>query len=380
MGMKKIGILTLYYNNFNMGGLLQAYALQRFLQLSGFETEQISFDFTWHYGNGGKGRRLFREFKNSLGCKKRKEVESVFKVRIQKFQKFIEFIPHSKRIYYDVSEFASKYDAVLVGSDQVWASWLPKGALHTFLLASPKLNGKRYSYAVSLGMDVLSDGMEKQFKTALPTFENISVRETSSRNILERILQDKKLSTNLDPTLLLDELNWKKMEKRPKYESPYLLCYFLGKDKDYRKVATELAKKMGLHVVSIPYAKDHKREGFDDSFGDYADYECGPEEFIGWIDSAEAVLTDSFHATVFSCQFRKKFLTVSRKTEVGVQSMNRRLTDFLGSFGLLDRYMEIDSIKELSNMKDVDFKQYNEKIGMLRAESQKYLLNLLNHK
>ena len=63
--MKKIGVLTLYYNNYNLGGLLQAYALQKFLQSSDFETEQISFDFSWHYGNGGKAKILFKEFRNS---------------------------------------------------------------------------------------------------------------------------------------------------------------------------------------------------------------------------------------------------------------------------------------------------------------------------
>ena len=32
-----IGIITLYYNNYNIGGLLQAYALQKTLEDNGIE-------------------------------------------------------------------------------------------------------------------------------------------------------------------------------------------------------------------------------------------------------------------------------------------------------------------------------------------------------
>lgn len=76
--MKRIGVLTLYYNNYNLGGLLQAYALQRKLQLSGFKAEQISFDFSWHYGKGGKLKMLFKEFRNFLGMTKKKKLKINF--------------------------------------------------------------------------------------------------------------------------------------------------------------------------------------------------------------------------------------------------------------------------------------------------------------
>lgn len=376
--MKKIGVLTLYYNNFNMGGLLQAYALQKILELTGFDTEQISFDFTWHYGNGGKVKKLLKEFRNFLGITSEKKVDNDFQIRMQKFQEFMETIPHSKRIYYATSEFAKKYDAVVVGSDQVWAEWLPKGALKVFLLSSPKMNGKRYSYAVSLGMDVLSANMQRLFAVSLSTFENISVRESSNKAVLQKKLPNKNISNNLDPTLLLGESEWYKLAKKPQYKKPYLFCYFLGKNKSYRDAATRLAKEMKLHIVSIPYAKDHKKEGFDDSFGDYIDYSCGPMEFIGWISSAEAVLTDSFHATVFSCQFRKRFLALSRKNELGITSMNKRITDFLDLFELSDHYLGIDSLNNLSYIEKPNYELYNKKISVLRDKSLEYLITTLN--
>lgn len=375
--MKRIGVLTLYYNNYNLGGLLQAYALQKFLQLSGFEAEQISFDFAWHYGNGGKGRMLLKEFRNFLGSTKKKKIEYKFQRRIQNFENFMQSIPHSTRIYYEPSEFASKYDAVVVGSDQVWAGWLPKGALNGFLLNSPKMDGKRYSYAVSLGMDTLPLGIKNIYSTYLPSFENISIRERTNKEMLETILPNKNISVNLDPTLLLLASDWIKIAKYPDYKEPYMFCYFLGKDKTYRNTASKLAKKMGLRIVSIPYAKDHKSDEFDDFFGDYLDYSCGPAEFIGWISSAKLILTDSFHATVFSCIFRKNFIVLPRVNETGLISMNRRIIDYLDSFELSDHYLEIDKLLKASNIENINYQVYEKNIDLLRSKSQNYLVSML---
>lgn len=376
--MKRIGVLTLYYNNYNLGGLLQAYALQKFLQLSGFETEQISFDFAWHYGNGGKAKVLFKEFRNFFGLNKKKNVEDKFQIRMQKFQNFMKLIPHSERVYYEPSEFASKYDAVVVGSDQVWAGWLPEGALNGFLLNSHKMEGKRYSYAVSLGMDTLPTNMKKLYTTYLPSFENISIRERANKEMLGTVLPNKNISIDLDPTLLLADSEWSKIAKSSEYKEPYMFCYFLGKNKAYRDAASKLANRMGLRIVSIPYAKDHRSEGFDDYFGDYLDYSCGPEEFIGWISSAKVVLTDSFHAAVFSCQFKKNFIVLPRVNEAGMITMNSRITDFLDSFGLLDYYLGIDTLNELQSIGNLNFNQYDENITLLREKSRNYIMSMLN--
>ena len=42
--MLKVGILSLYYNNSNFGGLLQAYALQKAIEELGYEAEEIKYD------------------------------------------------------------------------------------------------------------------------------------------------------------------------------------------------------------------------------------------------------------------------------------------------------------------------------------------------
>lgn len=41
--MNKIGIITLYHNNRNYGGLLQAYALQKEVESMGYDCEVINY-------------------------------------------------------------------------------------------------------------------------------------------------------------------------------------------------------------------------------------------------------------------------------------------------------------------------------------------------
>ena len=57
----------------------------------------------------------------------------------------------------------------------------------------------------------------------------------------------------------------------------------------------------------MPYIKDNYVEGYEDDFGDIKDISSGPSQFIHLIKNAEVVLTDSFHASVFSLQYHIPF-------------------------------------------------------------------------
>ena len=108
-----IGIITLYYNNYNIGGLLQAYALQKTLEDNGIESEQLS---VWHYKKESVSfsRKLtskaIRMIKNPAAeikaTKHNREMEwrkNVISADIEKRQKhmrdFMQEIPHSSQIY-----------------------------------------------------------------------------------------------------------------------------------------------------------------------------------------------------------------------------------------------------------------------------------------
>ena len=63
--------------------------------------------------------------------------------------------------------------------------------------------------------------------------------------------------------------------------------------------------------------------------------ECGPAGFLSLIHNAEYIYTDSFHCTVFSLLFEKKF-EVFRRKQSGFDKMFGRIEDLLSSKGKLD--------------------------------------------
>ena len=62
----KIGIITFYKGNHNYGGILQAYALQKFLEQSGYDAMQICLDYT-DSNSLSKGQKLVKLIK--MGCR-----------------------------------------------------------------------------------------------------------------------------------------------------------------------------------------------------------------------------------------------------------------------------------------------------------------------
>ncbi|KHL96805.1 hypothetical protein QW71_05265 [Paenibacillus sp. IHB B 3415] len=98
--MKRVGIITLYYKNYNYGGQLGAYALQKAIAMLGFQCEQIAFkwlnEYTLQAYESAKSAEYFRTFSES--------------------------IPHSERLYTvsDIAECVDDYDIFVCGSDQIW--------------------------------------------------------------------------------------------------------------------------------------------------------------------------------------------------------------------------------------------------------------------
>lgn len=101
----------------------------------------------------------------------------------------------------------------------------------------------------------------------------------------------------------------------------------------------------------------------------------GPEEFLWLIQNAGIVLTDSFHGTVFSVLFHKKFLVYSRETENKNGTMNRRIQDFLTSLSLEDRMVNRNNEKKQFETAEklIDFQTVDRMLDMLRADSIRFL-------
>lgn len=315
----KIGILTHYYRSANYGGNLQAYALCKVLEEMGHQPQQVQIDHSADYQNllspqargfKHKLKQLAKPVVRLLLPKYRKKWQQEEAARQQLQERFSHFnrelIPHSQTVYTPntIRRAIFDYDAFITGSDQVWNPiwYFPPFFLDFVPSVMPKL-----SYAASIGQSQLPAAILQRYRAHLKDFIGVSVREEDAVTLLGCNAQ-----WVLDPTMLLTKAQWLEVAEPSTIETPYVFCYFLGNDLEMRNAAAAYAKAKGLTLVTIPNATG-LRHSNDENFGDLRLPDPSPEAFLGLIEKAEFVFTDSFHATVFSLIFGRTFATFPRE-------------------------------------------------------------------
>ena len=306
--MKKVGIVTLTAV-YNYGNSLQNYAVLKKIESLGYHAKTIYFDFS------GVGIKSFikRAIKNPF-----------YHRRILAYRKF-------EKKYLQVfrgrtlRNLDGQFDYFVVGSDQVWNTrWYGSSSMmKDIYLLSFAGRRKRISFSASFGIDEVQDDYRKIFSEELENFKELSVREESGAKII-RELTGRSATVLVDPTLLLTQDEWRRLEKKPrKAKSGYILTYFLSpKCETAKKELTKI--QHGRYVYNLL-----------DSY-DAVTRTSGPTEFLWLFDHADLILTDSFHACVFSFLFNKPFVVYDRNWNDC--NMNSRLETLLKKFHLERKY------------------------------------------
>lgn len=342
--MRKVGIITIPdYNNY--GNRLQNYAVKKYFENKGFKVETLEMN------DKSFGQRKARKIK--LYLKKAhltfltflfevfsKGIHSAF--RYMKFEKFtrkylnVRYIPQWEDAV--VTKIGNEYSYIVLGSDQIWHPYVNTTPNLFFgLFVSPQ---KRLFFAPSFGVESLSEEYSDLVQKSLEGVENISVREEAGKKILET-LTDANVTVLCDPTLLLSQNEWSKIAIKPKgIPEKYILSYFLGHvNQKYTKASERIEKKLESECYRI--ANKNNADSFI----------TGPSEFIYAIKNAQFVITDSFHAVVFSLIFKKPFLVCSRLNDKGEsEGLDSRIDLLLGMFGMEYRkYSENLTYSDLLN-------------------------------
>jgi len=383
---KKIGYVMAYgegHNNF--GTSLQGYALLKKMQEQGFDCEIIRYKKTlsllqkgWQITQmfrigayQGKIRGLKEKINKKLHPQYAKNMARLtIAVNCYKNEKlkplFKEYVG-----FENLSKGSLNYSAVIVGSDQVWTPISLYNKFYNLLFVDnsvPKL-----AYASSFGVSKIPTIQERETGEYLNRFAAIGVRELSGKKIVETFSKNK-TTVVCDPTILLTREEWTKEIKNStaKTTEPYIFCYFLGTNPDARKAANELKQKTGLKIIVIRHLDEYVAS--DEQFGDEAPYDVSPNDFVKYISEAVYVCTDSFHCTVFSILFHRKFMSFYRFSQSNKESRNSRIDSLLELTGLQERLFagEIAKIENHIQYVDVD-----EKLNVLRQESLKFLKDSL---
>lgn len=375
----KVGIVTLYYANHNFGGLLQAYALPKVLkEYFGLEAEQIGYISTEPKAeqNNKKGlfQYLYRQIYNFwiffFDIVNKKNINR----RKQAFDNFINEIPHSKTAYdYDsIYKSLNQYDVFICGGDQIWNDCNENQNIVVYTLQFVPSELKKIAYAPSMAVLEASPGFEKLMSDGLNALNAISVREKKSLSILQP-LTNKKIEVVADPVLLLKDSEWARITIPPQKRKKYILCYLLGDSVEQRKATKRIAKTFDLSIVTFPHILANAVRKCDLFFGDIHDYTSGPREFIGLIKNAEMVITDSFHACVFSMIFKTPFAVFERGKIGEKVNMNSRIYDFLEEYHLESQLVTEQELTEMKEIPKIDFTYAHKHWEKRREESLYYL-------
>lgn len=346
----------------NFGAILQAYALQQFLLTIGYRSKFITIDKNLNYAiEYSKTISLNSIIRNVVLLFTRKKYMECF----SKFDKFVVEnldVTDKKYSYKLLLECPPKADAYIVGSDQMWPPTNIKP--ENFLVFGDK-KIKRISYAVSIGKNYIPDKHKEKFIEYLSLIDYVSIREKTSKEFLETIIS-KKISTNIDPTLLLDNCSWDKLIEKPKsfIDREYILIYLIYKPKWLNGELKKLKKETGLDIVLI--TTNPFKKAFCDEHIKYA----GPKEFLWLIRNARYVISSSYHGCLFSIIYKKNFLAIVNPDNA------TRHRDMLNMFGLSNREVKSLSAKKFDN---IEYEKVYEQIKIQRDQSKKYLLEALNN-
>jgi flavodoxin len=333
----KIGILSLPMWN-NYGGILQAYALQSVLNDFGHETEFINRHHRIPSLFSEKKNKFKRFVKQNLLSQDKVAFYPDYRQKKHISTNTLEFIKEEITPITTVlvendqmKPLGEKYDAIIVGSDQVWRPRYVPNIYNYFLDFAPK-EVLKISFAASFGTDKWEYSPEetKKCRGLLQNFNRVAVREDSAVALVKEKF-DIKAEHTLDPTMLLDRRRYMDLVRNYEKETPGngdLFTYILDSNLDNDKIVGKVSSRLSLKPFKV------MPKPFDENF-DYNDQEYIFPRLTKWLkafNDAEFVIADSFHGCVFSIIFNKPFIAIGNK-ERGLA----RFKSLLKMFQLEDR-------------------------------------------
>lgn len=368
--MKKILTFT-FHSAVNYGAVLQAIGLQRFLIDKNYKNRIADYTdecMYFYYPLCFKNLKFIEKIKKliSFFLFDAKTVKRNYKFRrlINKELLLTDKLKSIKQINEKIKEF----DILITGSDQVWNFGITKGLSDIYSLNFKNAEIKKISYAASIGNSSIPEKYSNIYKEKLSGINYISVREKTAQTELKKILQTEKIEVVLDPTLLLSMEQWNQKLTSKIEKEKYILAYDVQKDDGYIDIVNKLSSVTGLKIVFF----DMKNIGYKNVLRNaYCD---DPYEFLNLIKNAEYIVTTSFHATVFSIIFNKKFWVIPHKTT------GSRVNNLLELLRISNR--AVTSLEEFNKRdydEEIDYESVNKILESERKKSGEWLINAIEN-
>ena len=362
----KIGILTFQYS-LNYGAVIQCYALKTFLEIQGHCVEIIN-----RQPNRAPRYKIWGGILKRI-LKMQNPVKFPGWSAFNKFSKNLlrlsskPITSNNEMENYDFSD----YQAIIVGSDQIWRDNLRTVGNNYFLDFLKESNDiRKISYAASFGKDCWCDSPARiQFVSELlRKFDKISVREKSGVNVCKTVFHIDAVQV-LDPSLLLPKQVYERiaLDHNKQLQAYDVVSYFLGEDKATNISNVEcFARNKGLSYIDLY------------SLGSYGTYKVKQHltvaDWIFEISKAKYVITNSFHATVFAIIFHKQFVVVNLPS-----GGTTRLESLLSILNIQNRFFNsIESVNFAILDSSIDYTNVDSLLQKELAASKKFVRDALS--
>lgn len=294
--MKKVGIVT-FHRAVNYGAMLQAVALQNAVCELGYDAELIDYTDS-----------LYEHYK--IVCKSSNPIKAMTKYLLsgnarKRNRRFEQFLLKNARLtntQYDSETINSleqiNYMAFITGSDQTFNPIIVDYDAN-YILEFVKDKNKCNSYAASIGLAELTDKDKDWIKSNVEDYHAILVREKTGIELLNKIGI---CNTELvcDPTFLLSQKVWTKMQHPVKVPEHYILFYGFKSNEYMEKKANELMKETGYPIYTISDGIRRDKRGYKKFSA------IGPGEWLYLVANADYIVTNSFHGMIFSFIFNRQ--------------------------------------------------------------------------
>lgn len=357
-----------FHSAVNYGAVLQSLALQKVLINLGVENKIVDYtDYCMidynpdNFKNLSLKRRIKKIMKNIFFYRKLKKKYIIFRDFVNKNLIMTKNVLNIE----EINEVIDDSDILITGSDQVWSSKIDGGLSDIYTLNVGNNSNRRVSYAASIGDSKIEDYEKSNYINKLKLFDSISVREKTAQQILSKILKNKKIDVNVDPTLLLTKKEWEHIIGNYGVEKEkYILAYTMDDNKEYFDIVNNLSDKTGYRIIYF----DLKNKGFKNIYKNV--FLANPFEFVNYIKNAEYVVTNSFHGLAFSLIFNKNIWVIPHKTR------GSRMTDLLKELNLENRIVKtVDEFIGKDYSENINYHDVNIKIDEMRNKSRLWLKN-----
>lgn len=374
----KAALIT-YSRAKNYGGMLQAYALYKYLEDAGHDVEFI--DYILPRSNIYDPNKFTElQTRKSRLWGKNKLMQMIWRMtkfpKIKKdYLKFAEFIEKRAKFtqkYFTYEELVSDpphADIYITGSDQIWNPQFTEDQKPELPFFLGFAKGKKISYASSFGVTDISTESKQIIVPYLQEYAYISVREKSGQELLQELGIASEVV--LDPTMLCDKKMWMDLCDKRMIQGKYAILYQVIFDKRIYDLAQQLCQSRGLKLYVVTMNRRDAHVGVGNVI-----MTPSIQEWLSYIRYSDLVVTESFHATVFSILFKREFI-VNSATRKG---MSTRISNLLNILDISDR--ELTSFEECAAdeilRKSVDWEAVESKLVSEQKKSRRWLDNAMN--